>query len=61
MHYKLGQLCFITNSGKYRCKLGQLCYCGSYWKFGQPLLHNRETITNWGRYYKLCQLLQIRV
>ena len=36
------------------------CYkLGSYYKLGQPLLQNRAAITNWGRYYKLGQLLQI--
>ena len=34
---------------------------GSYYKLGQPLLQNREAITNWGKiYYKLGQILQIR-
>ena len=32
---------------------------GNYYKLGQPLLQNRAAITNWGRYYKLGQLLQI--
>ena len=36
------------------------CYkLGSYYKLRQPLLQNRAAITNWGRYYKLGQLLQI--
>ena len=34
---------------------------GSYYKLGQPLLQNREAITDWGKiYYKLGQILQIR-
>ena len=55
MHNKLGQLCFISNQGKYCCKLGR------YYILGQPLLQNRATITNCGKmYYKLGQVLQIR-
>ena len=30
-----------------------------YYKLGQTLLQNRAAITNWGRCYKLGQLLQI--
>ena len=40
----------VTNWCKYCYKLGQLL---------QPLLQTRATITNWGRYYKSGQLLQI--
>ena len=40
----------ITNWCIYCYKLGQLL---------QPLLKSRVTITNWGRYYKSGQLLQI--
>ena len=55
MYNKLGQLCFISNQGKYCYKLG------SYYMLGQPLLQNRATITNWGKmYYKSGQVLQIR-
>ena len=46
-YYKLGQRCY---------KLGQLRYC----KLGQVLLQiGAKYITNWGRYYKLGQLLEI--
>ena len=59
MYYKLGQAC-VTN-------WGDCCYkLGSYYKLGQPSLQNRATITNcakfitnWDRYYKSGQLLQI--
>ena len=55
MYNKLGQLCFISNQGKYCYKLR------SYYILGQPLLQNRATITNWGKmYYKSGQVLQIR-
>ena len=53
--YKLTQLCLITNYGKLCYKLEQF----HYYKLGEVLLQNRAAITNWGRYYKLGQLLQI--
>ena len=35
---------------------------GSYYKLGQPLLQNSVAITNWNKiYYKLGQVLQVRV
>ena len=35
---------------------------GSYYKLGQPLLQNSVAITNWDKiYYKLGQVLQVRV
>ena len=44
-------------------KSGQACVANwdSYYKLGQPLLQNREAITNQDKmYYKLRQVLQIR-
>ena len=52
----MGQLCFITNSGKHCYKLGQLLN----YKLGQVLLQIGVAIINYGnRYYKIGQLLQI--
>ena len=70
MYYKLGQAWVrnwssvvllqvranvVTNWGTFIItNWGICCY-----KLGQPLSQNRAAITNWGRYYKLGQLLQI--
>ena len=70
MYYKLGQAWVrnwssvvllqvranvVTNWGAFIItNWGICCY-----KLGQPLSQNRTAITNWGRYYKLGQLLQI--
>ena len=43
----------------YENKIGAALF---YYKLGQTLLQNRAAITNWGEiYYKLEQVLQIRV
>ena len=54
MYYKSGQAC-VTNWGSFIItNKGKRCY-----KLGQPLLIRAKYITNWDRYYKLGQLLQI--
>ena len=50
MYYKLGQACVI-NWGSFALLQ----------KIGQTLLQiGASVVTNWGKYYKLGQLLQIR-
>ena len=68
--YELGRLSLlqiktnvVTNWGSFIItNWGNCCYkLGSYYKLGQPFLHNRAAITSWSKIYsKLGQVLQIR-
>ena len=62
-YYKLGQtLLQIGAASLLQIRASVVTNWGSYYKLGQPLLQNRAAITNWGKmYYKLGQVLQIRV
>ena len=53
-YYKLGQMLLQIGAPSLLPIGGICCY-----KLGQPLSQNRTAITNWSRYYKLGQLLQI--
>ena len=66
-YYKLGQILLQIGAAAL-LQIGASVATNrvSYYKLGQPLLQNRAAITNWakfitnwGRYYKLGQLLQI--
>ena len=67
VYYKLGQtLLQIGAASLLQIRASAVKKCGSYYKLGQPLLQNKaaitnwdKCITNWSRYYKLGQLLQI--
>ena len=68
--YKLGQIFLlqiranvVTNWDLSVLQIGAIVVTnwGNYYKLGQPLLQNREAMTNFGKmYYKLRQVLQIR-
>ena len=69
MYHKLGQVC-VTNWGSFflQIRVNVVTNLGSFiiinwgkccYKLGQLLLHNSAAVTNWGRYYKLGQLLQL--
>ena len=65
-YYKLGKtLLQIGAASLLQIGASAVTYWGSHYKLGQPLLQNRATVTNWGkfiincgRYFKLGQLLQ---
>ena len=61
-YYKLGQtLLQIDAASLLQIGASVVTNWGSCYKLGQPLLQNREAITNWGKtYYKLGQILLIR-
>ena len=64
MYYKLGQVC-VTNWGSFvllQTRENVVTNWGSFFitNWGQVLLQiEAKCITNWDRYYKLGQLLQI--
>ena len=59
--YKLGQTLLQVGAASFlQIGASAVTNWGSYYKLGQLLLQNRETITNWDHmYYQLGQVLQI--
>ena len=68
LYYKLGQMLLqVEAASLLQIGASVVTIRGSYYKLGEPLLQNKATIlnwgksvTNWGWYYKLEQLLQLR-
>ena len=59
-YYKLGQaLLQVGAASLLQIRASSVTNWGNYYKLGQPLLQNRVAITNWIKYCKLWQLLQI--
>ena len=68
LYYKLGQMLLqVEAASLLQIGASVVTIRGSYYKLGESLLQNKATIlnwgksvTNWGWYYKLGQLLQLR-